>query len=194
MTGVDLGRWSVEELRAAGVDDVGVVQPLLRPRAEPLADAERVRRDLAGRGTLVLQGDRWVPRGDLGVLLVTRARARLLVAVHGQRSLLLGLFADGDGLLQVDEQDSWCTFRLRTRDAVADDLVAGLSDGPGLVLEALRADDPALPPVQVRLSVVPMPEGLRLVRGVPGEEPTVRGASPEQVRAAVRALLVGEPG
>lgn len=183
MTGVELGRWSVDELRAAGFDEVGVVQPLLR--AEPLQDAELVRRELAERGALVLQDDRWVPRGDLGVVLVTRARARLLVAVRGRSTLLLGLFAGGDGLLQVDEQDGCCTCRLRTRDDVADELLRG--DVP-LVLESMRADDPELAPAQVRLSVLPG----ALVTGVPGQEPVARAATPEQVRVAVRALLVGE--
>jgi hypothetical protein len=219
VSGVDLGSWTVDELRAAGFDEVGVVQPLLRPG--PPVDAEPLRRDLEARGALVLQDGRWTPRGDLGVVLATRARARLVVVVRGAREgLLLGRFAGGDGLLEVTEQDGRCSCSLRTRNAVVDDLLAalllGVADGedgpplrpgnpgwevvedaasPRLALEALRADDPDRPPVQVQLTVVAAADGARLVLGHrEGEQAgvTARGASHATVRTAVRAVLVGE--
>lgn len=222
MTGVELGRWTVDELRAAGFDELGVARPLLRD--EPLPGAEQVRRDLEARGHLVLSDGRWTPRGDLGVVLTTRARARLLVVVRGAREpLLLGLFAGGDGLLRLDERDGRCTCALHTRDDVVDALLVGVLDGtadaadgpllrPGevgweqeaavvdagprrLAVEALRVDDPERPPVQVQLTVVAAPDGARLVRGSrEGERAdlSVGVASPAGVRAAVRAVLVGE--
>ena len=212
MSDVALGSWTVDELRASGFDEVGVVQPLLRPREEPLPQAEALRRDLEARGELVLQDGRWTPRGDLGVVLVTRARARLLVGVRDRTTLLLGRFAPGGALLQVDVDGGDCACRLRTRDAVLDDLLAGvldrvpdagsapdaeLQEPPLLVLEALRADDPALPPVQVRLSVLAGADGARLLWGRrrgEQEELSAQAASHRGVQAAVRAVLGGEAG
>ena len=222
---VDLGTWRPVELLAAGFDRLGAVQPLLRPQPEAY-DALAVRHDLVRRGLLERHGGRLQPVGDLRVVLSTRATARLTVVVTGLVAsplLLLGRFAEGDGLLQVLETGGTCAVSLRTRAAVAEQLAATVLDGLPDAVDGpvLRPADPAWQPslhalagadrtvvldavlvdgtgvrTALRLALLAVDGRAWLVTGSREDEPgalTARSASRETAVAAVAQVLVGRP-
>ena len=127
--GVDLGYYTVEELRAVGIDAYGVFQPLLRgggvPPAEEIKPALEA---LYARGLVHSNpaGD-VLTTGPLAELLRFRAFARRLTVVRPgwyapsgtDRILVLGDVAGDDRVLLIQESDGDVTAALAPASEIA---------------------------------------------------------------------------
>lgn len=110
--GDGLGTFTLAELRLAGINQRGFLQPLLpepvRPAEDGATDKENaaVLQGLADRGLLVpTGGDRWRPAGALAVVLAAAAAAGSVVAHHQPGAvaarLLLGSAGGVGGVLDL---------------------------------------------------------------------------------------------
>jgi hypothetical protein len=163
MTGPQLP-WSftVEELVAAGIDEIGAFQPLLRPRRKDETWPQRRRAiiaDLVSRGLLIPEGDGWAPLEELRTVLVTRALSTSVAVTTLQsddgerRSYLLGRFAGAEGLLRLVEVGDAVTADLTDRATVSRSLVDAISLGARLTMDVQVLDDPDVPMRRQRLIV-----------------------------------------
>jgi hypothetical protein len=159
--------WSftVDELVAAGIDDIGVFQPLLRAR--PDDEEWPVRRrssidDLVARGLLTRDGDGWTPARELATVMVSRAASTSVAVLTVEppagpmtRSYLLGRFAGDEGLMRLDEAGGAVRVDVVDRGAVSRQLLDAVRDGARVVIDLQRLLDPAVPMRRIRLVLGP---------------------------------------
>jgi hypothetical protein len=198
--------FTVDELVAAGIDDVGVFQPLLRPRN---ADGSwPVRRldvidDLAARGLLTPDGDGWAPAQQLATVMLTRASSTSVAVVTvrrdpaEERSYLLGGFAGPEGLLRLVVAADTATVDFLDRSATAAAVGAAVLSGARVTIDVQRLVDPDIPMrrVRVRLGAVDEREHTTVVVGVRRGEDTDSWESRLDLGGVVelcRRALVGE--
>lgn len=163
--GGDLGTFTPAELRVAGVNQRGFLQPLLPgPGDGDEGDGTAVVQGLADRGLLVPSGDRWRPAGPLAVVLAAAAAAGSVVAHHppgaGPPRLLLGSAGGaGDVLDLAPAPGGWAARLVDVATAV--DLVidlVGLGDSPPGAdgVAPVGPADPAWDAVSERLAAIPV--------------------------------------
>jgi hypothetical protein len=155
--------WSftVDELVAAGIDDVGVFQPLLRGRTDDETWPARRRSviaDLEGRGLLTPEGDGWTPAGELATIMVTRAVATSVAVLTveptagpASRSYLLGRFAGDEGLMRLDQAEGSVLIDFVDRVDLSRRVVDAVGAGARAVVDLQRLLDPAIPMRRARL-------------------------------------------
>jgi hypothetical protein len=159
--------WSftVDELVAAGIDDVGVFQPLLRGRPDDEAWPTRRRSiidDLVARGLLTPDGDGWTPAGELATVLVTRSVSTSIAVLTVEmaagpatRSYLLGRFAGDEGLMRLDETDGSVAIDFIDRGDLSRQVLDAVRAGSRAVIDLQRLVDPAIPMRRTRLVLGP---------------------------------------
>ena len=153
--------FTVDELVAAGIDDVGVFQPLLRGRPDDEAWPARRRSvidDLVSRGLLTPDGEGWTPAGELATVMISRAVSTALAVLSVEpasgppaRSYLLGRFAGDDGLLRLDEAEGSVRVDFVDRGDLSRQLLDAVGAGARLVIDVQRLLDPAIPMRRIRL-------------------------------------------
>ncbi len=178
--------WSftVEELVAAGIDEVGVFQPLLRRLADDEAWPARRRSvidDLVARGLLTAEGRGWSPAGELATVMVARAVATSIAVLSVEptagpstRSYLLGRFAGDEGLMRLDEADEAVSVDFVDRGDLSRWVLDQVWAGARAVIDLQRLLDPAIPMRRIRLVLGPSDTGdtVAVVAGVRAGEDT----------------------
>jgi hypothetical protein len=159
--------WSltVDELVAAGFDDVGVFQPLLRSRADDETWPARRRSvidDLVARGLLTPDGDGWTPARELATVMVARSVSTSIAVLTVEpaagpatRSYLLGRFAGDEGLMRLDETDGLVRVDVVDRSDLSRQVVEAVRAGARAVIDLQRLLDPAVPMRRTRLVLGP---------------------------------------
>lgn len=146
--------FTVAELLAAGFDETGALQPVLRPAgvrasADWPARRHEAATNLARRGLLVEEPSGWQPTGALRTVLYSRAAARLTVEVLSPitddnvlRWLVFGMLTDDEVMVVTERRGSSgedrCDCEIASVGRLATDLVAealgdsvqGSADGP----------------------------------------------------------------
>jgi hypothetical protein len=197
--------WSftVDELVAAGIDEIGAFQPLLRARLKDETWPQRrqlIIADLVSRGLLSADGDGWTPLEQLRTVLVTRALSTSVAVATLQsddderRSYLLGRFAGTEGLLRLVEVGDTVTADLTDRTTVSRSLVDAIAVGARLTIDMQVLDDPDVPMRRQRLIVgAPDDQGRNAVvvgvrRGEDTEKWEARLDGPATAALCARAL------
>jgi hypothetical protein len=159
--------WSftVDELVAAGIDDIGVFQPLLRARQTDEASPTRRRSiidDLVCRGLLTPDADGWAPAGELATVMVTRSVATSIAVLTVEppgapatRSYLLGRFAGEEGLMRLDEAEGSVRVDFVDRGDLSRQVLDAVLAGARAVIDLQRLLDPAIPMRRIRLLLGP---------------------------------------
>lgn len=100
----DLSTFTLAELRAAGVNRVGFLRPLVPEAEQGDVDDRDVLEGLAERGLVVRSDGRWHPAGVLAVVVGAAAAAGSVVSSTGpagEGRLLLGGLGDTDHVLDL---------------------------------------------------------------------------------------------
>jgi hypothetical protein len=195
--------FSVEELLAAGFDDIGVFQPVLRSREHDQGWPQRrtvLLRRMAEAGLLEREADGWQPSGALRTVMAIRATATSISVIASPPSepaarVVLGRFAGPDGLLVLELASDDVKIWLTDRAALAWDVLATVPALPDLLkIDTQAIDAPDVPVRRVRLQVA-RTAGDRFVAVLGerrGEDTAERRAelTPEQAVAAIAEALV----
>jgi hypothetical protein len=196
--------FAVDELVAAGIDEIGVFQPLLRTRI-PTDDWPVRRRavieDLEARGLLTPSGSGWAPTGELATILLARAASTCLAVVTAQRaaetarSYLLGRFAGPAGLLRLVEAGGSARADFLDATAAAAQIEQQVRAGARVTIDVQRLIDPDIPMRRLRVILgSPDEQGLTavVVGRRDGEDTTSwesRLDTPGTVDLCARALI-----